>query len=50
MLEIGEKKATNIPGLFLLKLPGWRGNPQYIVLEINPVDASGSPTKKREIV
>ncbi|MGI0043432.1 MAG: hypothetical protein ACRD47_06955 [Nitrososphaeraceae archaeon] len=45
-----EKKATNIPGLFLLKLPGLRGNPPSIVFEINPVDASGSPTKKRGVV
>lgn len=41
-----EKKATSIPGLFLLKLPGLRGNPPSIAIEINPVDASGSPTKE----
>jgi len=45
-----EKKATNIPGLFLLKLPGLKGNPPTIVIEINPVDASGSPMKKRGVI
>lgn len=45
-----EKKATNIPGLFLLKLPGLRGNPPSVVIEINPVDTSGTPTKKRGVV
>jgi hypothetical protein len=45
-----EKKATSIPGLFLLKLPGLRGNLPSIVIEINPVDASGSLTKKRGVV
>jgi hypothetical protein len=45
-----EKKATSIPGLFILKLPGLRGNPSSIVIKINPVDASGSPTKKRGVV
>lgn len=45
-----EKKATSIPGLFILKLPGRRGNPLSVVLEINPVDALGSPTKKRGVI
>jgi hypothetical protein len=45
-----EKKATNIPGLFLLKLPGLKGSPPSISIEINSVDASGSPTKKRGVL
>lgn len=45
-----EKKTTSIPGLFILKLPGRRGNPPSVVLEINPVDALGSPTKKRGVI
>lgn len=45
-----EKRATSIPGLFLLKLPGLKGNPSSIAIEINPVDASGLPTKKRGFV
>jgi hypothetical protein len=50
MLEIGKRRPTRIPGLFLLKLPGLRGNPSPIVIEINPVDTSGSPTKMRGII
>jgi hypothetical protein len=45
-----EKKTTSIPGLFILKLPGLRGNPPSVVLEVNPVDALGSPTKKRGVI
>lgn len=45
-----EKRATSIPGLFLLKLPSLKGSPPSISIEINPVDASGSPTKKRGVV
>jgi hypothetical protein len=45
-----EKKATSIPGLFILKLPGPRGSPPSVVLEVNPVDALGSPTKKRGVI
>jgi hypothetical protein len=45
-----EKRATSIPGLFLLKIPGLKGNPSSIAIEINPVDALGSPTKKRGVV
>ena len=35
---------------FLLKLPGSRGSPTSVVIEINPVDALDSPTKKIEVV
>ncbi|MPZ07659.1 MAG: hypothetical protein GEU26_14785 [Nitrososphaeraceae archaeon] len=45
-----EKRATSIPDLFLLKLPGLKGNPPSIAIEINPVDTSGLPTKKRGVV
>ncbi|MGA9743016.1 MAG: hypothetical protein WBQ16_00225 [Nitrososphaeraceae archaeon] len=45
-----ERKPTNIPGLFLLKLPALRNRPASIVIEVNPVDTSGSPTKKRGII
>ena len=45
-----ERKPTSIPGLFLLKLPALRNRPSSIVIEVNPVDTSGSPTKKRGII
>lgn len=45
-----ERRATNIPGLFLLRLPGLKDSPPSVAIEINPVNASGSPTKKRGVV
>ncbi len=45
-----ERKATSIPGVFLLKLPPFKSRPQSIVIEVNPVDTSGAPMKKRGIV
>jgi hypothetical protein len=45
-----ERKVTNIPGVFLIKLPEYRSRPPYIALEINPVDTSGMATKKRGIL
>ena len=45
-----ERKSTNLPGVFLLRLPSFRGKPASIAIEINPISTSGSPTKKRGIV
>jgi hypothetical protein len=45
-----ERKATNIPGAFLFRLPASKGRPASLAIEINPVDAYGSVTKKRGIV
>jgi hypothetical protein len=45
-----ERKVTSIPGVFLLKLPAFKSRPASIVIEVNPVDTSGSPTKKRGII
>ncbi len=45
-----ERKSTNIPGIFLLKLPSSRTRQASIAIEINPVDATGAATKKRGIV
>ena len=45
-----ERKPTNIPGVFLLRLPGLRSNSPSLAIEINPVDSIGSPTKKRGVV
>jgi hypothetical protein len=41
---------TSVPGIFILKLPAYRGSPARLAVELNPVDASGSPTKKRGLV
>ncbi len=45
-----ERRPTNIPGIFLLKLPSSRSRHASIAIEINPVDATGAVTKKRGIV
>ena len=45
-----ERRATNIPGVFLLKLPSSRTKQAAIAIEINPVDSAGSATKRRGIV
>ncbi|HXG06191.1 MAG TPA: hypothetical protein VNI77_02560 [Nitrososphaera sp.] len=45
-----ERKATSIPGVFLLKLPQFKGRAPSLAIEVNPVDASGAMTKKRGVV
>jgi hypothetical protein len=45
-----ERRSTNIAGVFLLKLPSSRTRQAAVAIEINPVDATGSTTKKRGIV
>ena len=45
-----ERRPTNIAGVFLLKLPSSRTRQAAVVIEINPVDATSSATKKRGIV
>jgi len=45
-----ERKATSVPGIFILKLPPYRNSPSQIAAEINPLDSSGNPTKKRGLI
>ena len=45
-----ERKATSVPGIFLLKLPPYRSSPSQLVVEVNPLDSSGNPTKKRGLI
>jgi hypothetical protein len=45
-----ERKATSVQGIFLLKPPPYRSSPSQLVVEINPIDASGNPTKKRGLI
>lgn len=45
-----ERKPTNISGVFLFKLPEYRGRPASLAIEINPLNVNGSPSKKRGIV
>ena len=41
---------TTVAGVFILKMPAYRNSPARIAVELNPVDDSGSPTKKRGLV
>ena len=45
-----ERKATNIAGVFLFRLPASKGKRASLAIEINPIDAYGSITKKRGVV
>lgn len=45
-----ERKPTSIAGVFLFKLPEYRGRPASLAIEINPINTNGAPSKKRGIV
>jgi hypothetical protein len=45
-----EKVKTTVPGVFVMKMPGSKTRPASLSVEINPVDASGSPTKRRGVI
>jgi hypothetical protein len=53
LLAIGKdwtKVKTSIPGVFIVKLPVFKASPARLAVEINPVDASGNPTKRRGLL
>ena len=45
-----ERRPTNIPGVFVLKLPSDGKRPSQLVVEVNPLDEYGKPTKKRGLI
>ncbi|MEM3402666.1 MAG: hypothetical protein QW179_01015 [Candidatus Hadarchaeales archaeon] len=45
-----ERKPTTIPGIFLMKLPGYKKSPPRLIVEVNPTDSYGNPTKKRGLI
>ena len=52
-LETGKdwaKVKTTVPGVFVLKMPGSKNREQSLSVDVNPVDASGSPTKRRGLI
>jgi hypothetical protein len=52
-LESGKdwsKLKTTVPSVFILKMPGSKNKKPSLSVEINPVDASGSPTKRRGLI
>jgi hypothetical protein len=44
------KVKTTVPGVFVMKMPGNKSRAQCLSVEINPVDAGGSPTKRRGLI
>ena len=44
------RMKTTLPGLFVLKLPPYKTLPSRLAVELNPVDHSGNPMKKRGLV
>ena len=42
--------ATTVPGVFVLKLPAYKGSPSRLAVELNPVDEAGKPKKRRGLV
>lgn len=52
-LETGKdwgKVKTSVPGVFVLKMPGTKNRQPSLAVEVNPVDAGGSPTKRRGLI
>jgi hypothetical protein len=52
-LETGKdwgKVKTTVPGVFVLKIPGSKNRDPSLAVEVNPVDAGGSPTKRRGLI
>jgi len=52
-LESGKdwgKVKTSVPGVFVMKMPGGKNREPTLAVEINPVDAGGSPTKRRGLI
>ena len=41
---------TSVPSVFVMKLPPYRGSPARLVVEVNPVDESGAPKKRRGLI
>lgn len=41
---------TSIEGISIIKLPEFKGNPERLAVEINPVDELGRPMKMRGLI
>ena len=44
------KVKTTVPGVFVMKMPGNKSRAPSLAVELNPVDAGGSPTKRRGLI
>ncbi len=45
-----ERLKTSVPGVFIQKLPPYRSSPGRLAIEVNPVDSTGNPTKRRGLL
>ena len=45
-----DKVKTTVPGVFVMRMPGSKNREPSLCVEVNPVDASGSPTKRRGLI
>lgn len=45
-----ERKSTTVPGVFVLRMPPFKGTPARLAVELNPVDNAGRPTRKRGVL
>jgi len=45
-----ERKPTSVQGVFVLRMPIFKGRPVRLAVELNPVDEAGRPTRKRGII
>ena len=45
-----ERKPTSMPGVFIMKVPAYGRASPRLVVEINPTDPAGNPTKKRGLL
>jgi len=41
---------TSVQGVFVLKLPAYRSSPTRLAVELNPVDESGNPKRRRGLI
>ena len=45
-----EKKATSMPGIYVMRLPAYKNLPARLSVELKPIDAEGKPTTKRGVL
>jgi len=45
-----ERKPTSVPGVFVLRMPPFKGSPARLAVELNPADEAGRPTRKRGVL
>lgn len=41
---------TSVPGVFVLKLPAYKNSPTRLAVELNPVNKTGNPKKRRGLI